>query len=505
MGYYQKVTKGALPDVVLDPVRVDAVQRAAEVASRQATGLARLTALAARLLRVEVGFLSLVGAEHEVLTAVVGDLGALVPQSVPVEQSACVHLVASGEPLLVDDLGEHPVLRDLAEVRALGLRSYAGSPVADQDGRVLGGFCVGSTGPRRWTAADAALLADLAAAVSTELQLRVTTDELRRVERKARRRAEEQAALHRVASSVARGATLNEVLVEVAAAVAALLEVSVALVLRFPSDAEAEVAARAAADGATELAGVGDCGEVVAQVRDTGEAALSESGDVPCAAVPIRLRGRTWGVVVVRTPERTSGRTLTQLRQLGDLIAVVVENTETREQLVALARTDPLTGAGNRRALDEALDGELARSRRHGHPLMLALLDVDHFKRVNDEEGHEAGDRVLRELTSRMRDELRSADLLARVGGDEFALLLPETSAAAWAAVLDRVRSAVAARPVGGVPVTITAGAAAAGASAEAEHLYRTADAALYRAKSAQRGSYRVVDVAPAPRRALDD
>ena len=71
--------------------------------------------------------------------------------------------------------------------------------------------------------------------------------------------------------------------------------------------------------------------------------------------------------------------------------------------------------------------------------------------------------------------------------------------------MLDRVRSAVAARPVGGVPVTITAGAAAAGASAEAEHLYRTADAALYRAKSAQRGSYRVVDVAPAPRRALDD
>jgi diguanylate cyclase (GGDEF)-like protein len=109
----------------------------------------------------------------------------------------------------------------------------------------------------------------------------------------------------------------------------------------------------------------------------------------------------------------------------------------------SLARTDPLTGVANARALRELLDRELSRMRRTGSPLTLAYLDLDRFKAVNDALGHEAGDRLLREVATRIARTLRAEDLVARLGGDEFAILLPDTHAAAARAALERCRSVV--------------------------------------------------------------
>lgn len=154
-----------------------------------------------------------------------------------------------------------------------------------------------------------------------------------------------------------------------------------------------------------------------------------------------------------------------------------------REQ--RLARVDPLTGVANRRMFLESAAAELERSRRYGHPFSLAILDLDNFKAVNDERGHAEGDAVLRTAAEVIRSTLRSTDSVARMGGDEFALFLPEAGPAAAREACEklRVRMQVAFRE-GGWPVTASLGAVTYNAPPEdLDAVIRHADALLYRAK----------------------
>jgi diguanylate cyclase (GGDEF)-like protein len=160
--------------------------------------------------------------------------------------------------------------------------------------------------------------------------------------------------------------------------------------------------------------------------------------------------------------------------------------------LADLAQRDPLTGLANRRAFEEALRREVARARRSGAPLAVAALDVDHFKRVNDAHGHAAGDAVLAAVAARAAAALRAGDLLARVGGEEFAALLPGAGLAAAVEVAGRVRAAIAGAPVeaDGRPVEVTASlgcAALEPADEDGAALLARADARLYQAKRAGR------------------
>lgn len=470
--------------------RLLAVRDAADATHERDQGLQLLTQLAADLLDVDFGFLSLVGDEHEVLLAVVHPAAGVVPGSLPVDATLCRHLVASGRPLVVPDIGADPVLSLLTEVRAMGLRSYVGMPVRTPDGLLLGGFCVGHREPREWTPHELTVLRRLADSAGNELRLLVALQDLQRVREADRRRAEQEAALHRVASAVARGDTPAEVLDQVARELTRLLSVSSAVVLRFLPDGRAEVASCARPDGTADGVDWSGCANAVARVRGTGTSALGENGDDPCAAVPILIGGRTWGAVVVVSPQAGEERTLRQLERLADFIGLVVVNTEAQRQLVEQARTDPLTGAANRRAFDERLADELERAARHGTPLVLALLDVDHFKNVNDDHGHAVGDRVLEELAERVGRQLRSADLLARLGGDEWALVLPGAGYEEASVVVDRVRSEVAALPLAGVPLTVTIGVAVApDGHLTPGTLYRAADQALYDAKAGGRNA----------------
>ncbi|NOK02000.1 MULTISPECIES: diguanylate cyclase [Myxococcus] len=169
-----------------------------------------------------------------------------------------------------------------------------------------------------------------------------------------------------------------------------------------------------------------------------------------------------------------------------------------REELLALTRTDALTGLSNRRAFEERLNDEFARSRRYGAPLSLVMLDIDHFKRINDSFGHPFGDHVLKAVAQTARARLREVDLLARYGGEEFIALLPETGPADALRVCERVRDAIAAlelEHVGGsgkpqcVRLTASLGVATVPSSdlPSAEALLRAADASLYAAKGAGR------------------
>lgn len=172
---------------------------------------------------------------------------------------------------------------------------------------------------------------------------------------------------------------------------------------------------------------------------------------------------------------------------------VLMTGNRLQRELQRQALADPLTGLPNRRAFDDALHRSLEGSARSGRRVGLVLVDVDHFKTVNDTRGHAVGDAVLREVALRFVSTLRHADLAARVGGEEFAAILEDPEPAALQEIGERVRRSVGAAPVasfgGPIPVTVSVGVAhiVAGGEDALRALYRDADEALYAAKRSGR------------------
>jgi diguanylate cyclase (GGDEF)-like protein len=164
-------------------------------------------------------------------------------------------------------------------------------------------------------------------------------------------------------------------------------------------------------------------------------------------------------------------------------------------QLTAQAQTDALTGAVNRRGLMERLDKMHARAREGGHGYVVLMVDVDHFKSINDQYGHFEGDHVLKRVAQNLRDGLRAGDIIARWGGEEFCVVLPRTPLAEAHGLAERVASRIAA--TGSPRVTVSIGVAEADVQREGiDAVIRRADGALYRAKEA--GRNRVVAAAEA-------
>lgn len=173
--------------------------------------------------------------------------------------------------------------------------------------------------------------------------------------------------------------------------------------------------------------------------------------------------------------DRRALRTVVAL--LAAEAAVTLERGELLDRLEAMARTDDLTGLPNRRAWQDQLPREMAQAEREGHELSVAMLDLDSFKEFNDEFGHQAGDRLLKEAASAWASQLRSTDLLARYGGEEFALALSGGSAHRDAGITERLRAAT---PQG---VTCSAGLVRWDGVESADELLGRADDALYAAK----------------------
>jgi diguanylate cyclase (GGDEF)-like protein len=182
-------------------------------------------------------------------------------------------------------------------------------------------------------------------------------------------------------------------------------------------------------------------------------------------------------------------RDVATLASFAAQASVAIDNVFLREEAEAMARTDALTGIPNRRVWDEELPLELDRARRMGTPLCVAIIDLDHFKAYNDQYGHQAGDRVLKEAASAWRTQVRSIDLLARYGGEEFALLAPGTSRDGATALAEKIRIAVATATFSVISlegpralrVTLSAGVALFAGDERA--LFNDADRALYCAK----------------------
>jgi diguanylate cyclase (GGDEF)-like protein len=218
------------------------------------------------------------------------------------------------------------------------------------------------------------------------------------------------------------------------------------------------------------------------------------TGAVSIHFEPVLRNEGTIGVLVVGWDHVIEGlerQAVSAIRMLAAETAMMIERADLLARLEASARTDDLTGLLNRRAWEEQLPREMARARRAPHPLCVAMLDLDLFKAYNDERGHQAGDRLLKQSTSAWASELRASDILARYGGEEFAVALPGCSLADAKTIVERLRAAM---PSG---QTVSAGVACWNGRESAEELVGRADAALYEAK--RTGRDRLVSAGSAP------
>jgi diguanylate cyclase (GGDEF)-like protein len=166
----------------------------------------------------------------------------------------------------------------------------------------------------------------------------------------------------------------------------------------------------------------------------------------------------------------------------------VTAQRRAQEELRHMAGTDPLTGLANRRSFAAAGQTLIDRLQREGKPLSVLMLDIDHFKSINDRFGHPVGDKVLQAMAQRCRALMREHDLIARLGGEEFAVLLPYAAGEEGAMIAERLRAAVAAEPVGEVEVRVSIGGTSVnGGDAVLDDVLGRADKALYDAKSGGR------------------
>ncbi len=217
------------------------------------------------------------------------------------------------------------------------------------------------------------------------------------------------------------------------------------------------------------------------------------------AIIPLQHRGTLIGSINFGSSDRmrfTRVHASDFLAHLGTIASLCVENTINRARLLRSGFTDVLTGWHNRRYLTVRIKEELAGARRDRARLTCLMIDIDHFKRVNDTWGHAAGDAVLREVALRIDSQVRASDVAARYGGEEFVVLLPSTDVTSGALLAERIRSAVSASPIElpcGDSVTMTASIGISTTQPDpgvtdlktaGDALIARADVALYRAKS---------------------
>jgi diguanylate cyclase (GGDEF)-like protein len=264
---------------------------------------------------------------------------------------------------------------------------------------------------------------------------------------------------------------------------------------------------------------------VLGRVAQTGEAVLIDDlktleedslwGPIPrrgsIAIFPIVDRGRVTGVMSA-TREQPSGFSESErglLQAITDQLGLAIRHTQLFDELRRGSQHDDLTGLGNRRLLRLRLEDELHRANRFGHAVSLLAIDIDYFKALNDRHGHPTGDASLRKLAGSMTRNLRRIDTIARIGGEEFVVLLPRTDLVEAALVAEKLRSIVEQTefPGGhGQPegkLTISVGVASLRTGETGADLMSRADAALYEAKS--QGRNRVVSATqfPIPARSL--
>jgi diguanylate cyclase (GGDEF)-like protein/PAS domain S-box-containing protein len=318
-------------------------------------------------------------------------------------------------------------------------------------------------------------------------------------------REDEQRALSRIATLAATGGDPAAVFDAVAEQVARLFDASMGAVVRFDRPTRTglmvgswtmpgtEPPARSV-DLATDTS-------AAARVYLSGATARLDDGPSPGhgltsgrptsgeVSAPVTVSGELWGAVGASFASGTVPSGLEErVARFADLVSLAISNAQTLQTLARQATTDPVTGLANHRLFHDRLGEEVERAIRYQRSLTLAIIDIDHFKQVNDTYGHQRGDLVLSQVAFELAAQARTGDVVARIGGEEFAWLMPDTDGFGGDAAADRARRAIAElRPEGARPVTVSVGVCALADGLDAKSLMRRADEALYAAKDAGR------------------
>lgn len=332
----------------------------------------------------------------------------------------------------------------------------------------------------------------------------VTVDVTERAQHEA-----EAGALRRIAILVATGAQADAIFAAVADETAALLAATLGAVVRFDLVAGLGLVVGAASTGAETIAGstIDLAGaSAIAAVARSGAAArvdgyhdrapdpvLARAGLTGAICAPIHVGGRLWGSVgagFAGTTVPIDARV--RLARIAELVSVAIANAEAWDALARQAATDGVTGLANHRAFHERLRVESERAARYGRDLSVAIFDLDHFKQINDLHGHQRGDAVLGAVARRLTALARDSDLVARIGGEEFAWLMPEATRDDAHSAAERARAAIADSAFDGVgSLTISGGVCSLTQARSARELLGLADQALYDAKNSGRNTVR--------------
>jgi diguanylate cyclase (GGDEF)-like protein len=425
-----------------------------------------------------------------------GSVGLRSNLAIPLGDAFCSHMAEDRAPRLCNAVGRHPVYRELPMQEQIGARAYLGVPLELSDGTRVGSLAALRHSVTGFTDVDEQLFLMLARVLASELERESNERDLRRFNDLLRDQARGMGAVGRVARALAAGEDARTAVCEAArevagAPVAFLLEPAgrefVSTAMAGVEIAPVTIQARGEAPAGPGRAFTSKETYFVADARTHPALAapLVEATNARSAVFePVLRDGDVAGVLIVvwqvpleELPDAPAG----VLRLLAAQAAVAIEHATLRSRMGALALSDSLTGLVTRRVWEEEVPRELARARRAESPLALGVIDLDHMSAFNMVRGEREGDRLLKETAARWRGELREVDLLARLGGTEFGILLPSCGLGEAVDVLDRVRAAT---PRG---QTASAGVARWDGEEPAELLLVRAQDALATAKEAGR------------------
>jgi diguanylate cyclase (GGDEF)-like protein len=425
-----------------------------------------------------------------------GSVGLRSNLAIPLGDAFCSHMAEDRAPRLCNAVGRHPVYRELPMQEQIGARAYLGVPLELSDGTRVGSLAALRHSVTGFTDVDEQLFLMLARVLASELERESNERDLRRFNDLLRDQARGMGAVGRVARALAGGEDARTAVCEAArevagAPVAFLLEPAgrefVSTAMAGVEIAPVTIQARGEAPAGPGRAFTSKETYFVADARTHPALAapLVEATNARSAVFePVLRDGDVAGVLIVvwqvpleELPDAPAG----VLRLLAAQAAVAIEHATLRSRMGALALSDSLTGLVTRRVWEEELPRELARARRAESPLALGVIDLDHMSAFNMVRGEREGDRLLKETAARWRGELREVDLLARLGGTEFGVLLPSCGLGEAVDVLDRVRAST---PRG---QTASAGVARWDGEEPAELLLVRAQDALATAKEAGR------------------
>ncbi len=394
--------------------------------------------------------------------------------TVPVEDSMCQFTIQGTGLMVVEDLQNQADMRHARIWLDAGIRFYAGMPLVSEGGTAFGALCVMDSQPSTLTAEQQTVMAMLGRQVSRLLQ---TRNHALAMERMAKERDREKKMIDLILDHVPVSIYLKD-------RGGHLRFYNQALADRFGIDRTAWIGKTNYDLWPTELADELKVKEDL--VFETGKANISMASVPEPDGRTSHFQTHETRCISVDGQPMLAGSAIDlteQMRHEHELRLIRDELQDANEKLSSLALTDALTGLWNRRAFDARLETDLMASYRNKRPLSLLLLDVDHFKSINDRFGHPYGDTVLRELATILNNCKRVEDVAARFGGEEFAILLPDTGISAARNLAERILQAVRTYAWDRAPVAVSIGMAMCRPNCVSDTLIDEADSALYCAK----------------------